>query len=164
MAGHWPDCYLGNLTCFLQSNLDYSSSGNLEMPQSQESSSSSSVAPSSQDKRQEWDPLDSHRGGTSDTPWHGKDSYRVDPLPSATCQHREPQDERRPPSVPLLATEGLKGPPKGLGPRKTQVPQSMLSRPSKPSKVTQERVKILGSFEPRFPFLSDRLFLDKPPR
>lgn len=117
-----------------ESNLDYSSSSNLEMPQSQESSSSSSVAPSSQDKRQEWDSLDSHRGDTSDMPWHGKDSYRVDSLPSATCQHREPQDERRPPSVPLLATEGLKGPPKGLGPHETQVPKSMLSRPSQPSK------------------------------
>ncbi|XP_038189727.1 migration and invasion-inhibitory protein isoform X3 [Arvicola amphibius] len=114
-----------------ESNLDYSSSGNLEMPMSQESSSSSSVAPSSQDKRQEWDPLDSHRGDTSDMSWCGNDSYRVDSLPSATCQHWEPQDERQPPSEPLLATEGLKGPPK---PHETQVPKSMLSRPSKPSK------------------------------
>lgn len=141
-----PDCCLSNLTCFLQSNLDYIISGNLEMPLSQESSSSSSMAPSSQDKRQEWDPLDSHRGATSDRSFYGKDSYRVDSLPSATCQHREPQDEWQPPTVPLLATEGLKRPPKGLGPHETQVPKSMLSRPSKPSKVTQERLEILGSF------------------
>ncbi|XP_041499041.1 migration and invasion-inhibitory protein [Microtus oregoni] len=117
-----------------ESNLDYSSSGNLEMPLSQESSSSSSVAPSSQDKRQEWDPLDGRRGATSDRSFYGKDSYRVDSLPSVTCQHQEPQDERQPPSVPLLATEGLKRPPKGLGLHETQVPKSMLSRPSKPSK------------------------------
>lgn len=113
-------------------NLDYSSSSNLEMPLSQESSCTSSVSPSSQDKRHVWDALDSSRGDTSDISWYDKDNHRAN-LP-ATCQHREPQDGVWPPSVPLLDTEGLKGPPRGLGPHKTHVPKSILSRPSKSSK------------------------------
>ncbi|KAL6080914.1 hypothetical protein STEG23_010108, partial [Scotinomys teguina] len=123
-----------------KSNLDYSSSSsNLEMPLSQESPSTASLTPSSQDKTHVLDPLDSHRRDTFDVSWYGKDSYRVDSLPPATYQHPELWDGLRPPSVPLLATEGLKGPvslagPKGLGPHKTQVPKSILSRSSKPSK------------------------------
>lgn len=117
-----------------KSNLDYSSSSNLEMPLSQESSSAASVAPSSQDP-----PLDCHRGDTFDVTRCGKDSCRVDSPPPAPCQHPELQDGLWPPSAPWLATEGLKGPvplvgPKGLGPHKTQVPKSILSQPSKPSK------------------------------
>lgn len=143
---HWPGCCLGNWTCFLQSHLDYSSSSNLEMPLSQESSSAASVAPSSQDP-----PLDCHRGDTFDVTRCGKDSCRVDSPPPAPCQHPELQDGLWPPSAPWLATEGLKGPvplvgPKGLGPHKTQVPKSILSQPSKPSKVTQECPKIRESF------------------
>ncbi|CAH7443807.1 Miip [Phodopus roborovskii] len=117
-----------------QPNLDYSSSSSLEMSLSQESSCTSSVAPSSQDKRRVWEPLDNHREDTSDISRYDKDNCTVNSLPPATCQHPEPQDGLWPPSVPLLATEGLKGPPKGLGPHKTQVPKSILSRPSKPSK------------------------------
>lgn len=122
-----------------ESNLDYSSSSNnLEMPLSQETSASS-VAPNSQDKRHVWDPLDSHRGDTYDVAWYGKVSSRVDSLPPATCQHQEPQEGLRPSSVPLLATEGLKRPvslggPKGLGPDKAQVPRSLPLRLGKLSK------------------------------
>lgn len=122
-----------------ESNLDYSSSSNnLEMPLSQETSASS-VAPSSQDKRHVWDPLDSHRGDAYDVAWYGKVNSRVDSLSPATCQHQEPQEGLRPSSVPLLATEGLKRPvslggPKGLGPDKAQVPRSLPLRLSKPSK------------------------------
>lgn len=125
-----------------ESNLDYSSSSNnLEMPLSQETSASS-VAPSSQDKRHVWDPLDSHRGDAYDVAWYGKVNSRVDSLSPATCQHQEPQEGLRPSSVPLLATEGLKRPvslggPKGLGPDKAQVPRSLPLRLSKPSKVTK---------------------------
>ncbi|KAL1777343.1 migration and invasion-inhibitory protein [Sigmodon hispidus] len=119
-----------------ESNLDYSNSSNSEMPLSQESSSTSLVAPSSQDKRHVWEPLDSHRRDTVDMSWCDKDNYRVDSLPSATCQHPDLQDGLCPPSV---ATEGLKGPvplarPKGLGPHKTQILKSILSEPSKPPK------------------------------
>nr|AAH17525.1 D4Wsu114e protein [Mus musculus] len=120
------------------SNLDCSSN-NLEMPLSQETSSASSVAPSSQDKRHMLDPLDSRRDDTFDVAWYVKFNSRMDSFLPATGQHQEPQEELRPPSVPLLATQGLKGPvslggPKGLGPDKTQVPRSILSRLSKPSK------------------------------
>lgn len=122
-----------------ESNLDYSSSSNnLEMPLSQETSASS-VAPSSQDKRHVWDPLDGHRGDTYDVAWYGKVNSRVDSLPPATCQHQEPQEGLRPSSVPLLATEGRKRPvslggPKGLGPDKAQVPRSLPLRLGKLSK------------------------------
>ncbi|XP_036034817.1 migration and invasion-inhibitory protein [Onychomys torridus] len=138
-----------------KSNLDYSSSSNLEMPLSQESSSTASVAPSSQD------PLDSHRGDTFDMSRYGKDSCRVDSLPPATCQHPERQDGLWPPSVPLLATKGLKEPlvgPKGLGPHKTQVPKSILSQPSKPSKpkVTFSQESTVPESDWHFsPYLSD---------
>lgn len=164
MAGQWPACCLGNLVYFLQSNLDCSSSGNLEKPLSQETSSASSVAPSSQDRRHEWDPLDSHRGDTFDMSWYGKTNSRVDCLPLATFQQPEPQDGLWSPSVPLLATEGLKGPisltePKGLGPHKTQAPKSILSQPSKLSKVTQSSQKSQGAFLSLC--FSDKLFLEK---
>lgn len=119
-------------------NLDCSSN-NLEMPLSQETSSASSVAHSSQDKRHMWDPLDSHRGDKFDVAWYDKVSSRMASFPPTTCQHQEPLEGLWPTSVPLLATQGLKGPvslggPKGLGPDKTQVPRSILSRLSKPSK------------------------------
>ncbi|XP_052034084.1 migration and invasion-inhibitory protein [Apodemus sylvaticus] len=115
------------------------SGNNLEMPLSQGTSSASSVAPSSQDKRHTWDPLGSHRGDTFDVACYGKVSSRMDCLPPATCLHQEPQEGLQPPSVPLPATQGLKRPvslggPKGLGPDKTQVPRSILSRLSEPSK------------------------------
>lgn len=89
-----------------------------------------------------WDPLDSHRGDTFDVAWYDKVSSRMASFPPTTCQHQEPQEGLRPTSVPLLATQGLKGPvslggPKGLGPDKTQVPRSILSRLSKPSEVTK---------------------------
>lgn len=161
MAGHWPGYCLGNLTCFLQSNLNYRSSNNLEMPLSQETSSTSSMAPSSQDKRHMWDPLDSHQGDTFDIAWNGKVNSRMDSHPPATCQPQEPQEGLRPLSVPLLATQGLKGPvslagPKGLGPNKTQIPRSVLSRPSKPSKVTKRFLEIMRSLmDPQFPCLTD---------
>lgn len=161
MAGHWPGCCLGNLTCFLQSNLNCSSSNNLEMPLSQETSSTSSVAPSSQDKRHMWDPLDSHRGDMFDMTWRGKVNSRMDSLPLATCQPQEPQEGQRPPSVPLLATQGLKGPMslggrKDLGPNKTQIPRSVLSRLSKPSKVTKWFLETMRSLmDPQFPCLTD---------
>nr|XP_021504850.1 migration and invasion-inhibitory protein isoform X2 [Meriones unguiculatus] len=159
-----------------ESNLDYSSSGNLNMPLSQETSSetsssqdrrhmwdllqshgsdsgsldippsqeTSSETPSSQDRRHMWDLLQSRGRDTFEMFWSGNTNSSVDSLPPATCQHPEPQrDGLWPPSVPLLATEGLKGPmplaePKGLGPHKTQVPRSILSQPHKPlkSKVT----------------------------
>lgn len=115
-------------------------SGNdLEMPPSQGTASASSVAPSSQDKRHMWDPLDSHRGDTFDMAWYGKVNSRMDPLPPATCQHQDPQEGPQPPSVPLIATQGLKRPEslggsRGLGPDKTQVPRSILSRLGEPSK------------------------------
>ncbi|XP_051027715.1 migration and invasion-inhibitory protein [Acomys russatus] len=123
-----------------ESNLDCSSnSGNLEKPLSQETSSTSSLAPSSQDRRHAWDPLDSPRDDMFDMSWDGKASSRADSLPPAICQHPEAQDGLGSPSEPLLATEGLKGPmpltgPKGLGPHKTQAPRSGLSQPSRPSK------------------------------
>lgn len=152
VAGHWPGCCLGNLTCFLQSNLDCnsSSSSNLEMPPSQETSSTSLVAPSSRDKRHTWEPLDSHRGDTFDVARYGKVNSRMDSLPPATCQPQEPQEELHPASVPLLATQALKGPvslggPKGLGPDKTQIPRSSLSRLSKPSKVTKWFLETWGA-------------------
>lgn len=121
-----------------ESNLDYSSSNNVEMPRFQEISASS-VASSSQDKRHMWDPLDSHRGDTYDVAWYGNVISRVDSLPPATCQQQEPQEGLQPSSVPLLATEELKRPvslggPKGLGPDKAQVPRSIPLRLSKPSK------------------------------
>lgn len=168
MAGHWPGCCLDNLTCFLQSNLDCSRSKNLERPLSQETSSTSSVARSSQDKRHMWDPLDSHRGDTFDMAWYGKVNSRMDSLPPDTCQPHEPQEGLRPPSVPSLATQGLKGPvplgrPKGLGSNKTQIPRSVLSQLSKPSKVSKWFLEINGSLiDPQFPCL-DRLSLDKCP-
>lgn len=123
-----------------ESNLDYSSSNNVEMPLSQETSASS--ASSSQDKGHMWDPLDSHRGDPYDVTWYGKVSSKVDSLPPATCQPQEPQEGLRPSSVPLLATAGLKRPvslggPKGLGPDKAQVPRSIPLGLSKPSKVTK---------------------------
>ncbi|XP_028613658.1 migration and invasion-inhibitory protein isoform X2 [Grammomys surdaster] len=137
-AGHEAMCQ-SVARAALESNLNYRSSNNLEMPLSQETSSTSSMAPSSQDKRHMWDPLDSHQGDMFDMAWNGKVNSRMDSHPPATCQPQEPQEGLRPLSVPLLATQGLKGPvslagPKGLGPNKTQIPRSVLSRPSKPSK------------------------------
>ncbi|XP_021056380.1 migration and invasion-inhibitory protein isoform X2 [Mus pahari] len=141
------------------SNLDCSSH-NLEMPLSQETSPVSSVAPSSQDKRHVLDPLDSRRGDTFDVAWYGKVNSRMDSFPLATGQHQEPQEGLRPPSVPLLATQGLKGPvslggPKGLGPDKTQVPRSILSRLSKPSKprVTSQESAVPESSWSSRPYL-----------
>ncbi|XP_034357555.1 migration and invasion-inhibitory protein isoform X1 [Arvicanthis niloticus] len=137
-AGHEAMCR-SVARAALESNLDCSRSKNLEMPLPQETSSTSSVAPSSQDKRHMWDPLDSHRGDTFDMAWYGRVNSRMDSLAPATCHPQEPQEGLRPSSVPQLATQGLKGPvplgrPKGLGPNKTQIPRSVLSRLSKPSK------------------------------
>ncbi|XP_007652738.1 migration and invasion-inhibitory protein isoform X1 [Cricetulus griseus] len=135
---------------------DCSNSSNLEISLSQESSCTSSVAPSSQDKRHVWNSLDNHRGNTADTSWYDKENSRVNSIPPATCQHPEPQNGLWPPSVPLLAPEAVKGPPKGMGPQKTQVPKSVLSRPSKPSKpkVTFSQESVMPESSRRFlPYL-----------
>lgn len=108
-----------------------------EMPLSPKTSSVSSQASGSQDRRHMWDPLEAHGDDPCDVAWLDRVSSRAVSQPPVKCQHLEPSGQPRSHSAPSLTSIDSKKPAPSAG-LHDPAPGSIPAEQSKQSKVTRE--------------------------